>query len=101
MRKSASEVIRNLESRIARLEKQSSSSVYQKKLESFESGLKKDIKSLFSKYDKLENPDEELIQLFNGFADSRGQISYDLNALIAKLESVMEAMDEASDKLSK
>lgn len=99
MRRSASEIINELEVRIARLEKQSSSTVYQKKLESFESQLKKDIKSLFTKYDKIENPDDDLIQLFNGFADSRGQISYELNALIAKLEQAMEAMDEASDKL--
>lgn len=101
MRRLASEVIRELELRVARLERQAASSVYQKKLESFESQLKKDVKSLFDKYNKLDNPDDELIQLFNGFADSRGQISYDLNALIAKLESAMEAMDEASDKLSK
>lgn len=101
MRRTATEYIRHLELRVARLERQAASPVYQKKLESFESQLKKDVKSLFDKYNKLDNPDDELIQLFNGFADSRGQISYDLNALIAKLESAMEAMDEASDKLSK
>jgi biopolymer transport protein ExbB/TolQ len=105
MRRSASEIISDLEMRIARLERQAASSIYQKKLESFESQLKKDVKSLVEKYDKLDNPDDELIQLFNGFArtygSNKGGFSYDLNALIGKLESVMEAMDEASDKLSK
>lgn len=101
MRRTATEYIRHLEMRIARLERKASSEVYQKKLESFESQLKKDVKSLFDKFNKLESEDEELIQLFNGFADSRGQISFDLNSTIAKLESAMEAMDRASDKLSK
>ena len=98
MRKSASEIIRDLEIRIARLERQGSSSIYKDKLESFETQLKKDIKSLFDKFNKLEE-DDDLIQLFNGFADSRGNISYDLNATIARLEEAMDAMDEASERI--
>lgn len=101
MRRTASEVLRNLEMRVARLERQADSEVYQMKLKSFSDQLEKDIKSLFDKYNKLENPEDELIQLFNGFADSRGQISYKLNAILNQLGNIMGYMDEASDKLSK
>ena len=108
MRRSASEVIRELEMRIARLEKQSASKEM-KMIESLQKAFESQVKELDKKYDSFQSnslviSDEDLLNPLLGnldnyllhLSDNGRGLGDEVRKIFRKLEEVQKQIEDAN-----